>query len=234
MSVCLNSKVKELHDYTAALIDHCDKRGKGQDCRGNNKGAMNHRLTLSMLDIKEAGDLRRLKQTGHVDHLKSVHRSIKSLVEQRFIPQSANVDMGSLTAVYKALRASSGSTNQELFKFLHKGAKDQTVLKPYLDLITRLWLLCPPESVVESMASVVEDVFGQHRQLNHENAELELMIRWNGPDVHHADDLLSAVQKSYTNTFVRKTESITTSLAGSVFRKHVVDRKCRRASVFRQ
>ena len=226
-------QVKELHAFTAALIDHCEKRAQGQDCRGNTKGAMNQRVSLAMLDIRAAGDLTRLKKTGHVDHVKLVESSIKALVAQKLIPQSAVVSMQSLTAAYTFLSCVSGDSNRELFKALHKEAQSRVALKPYVDLVTRLWLLCPPESVVESMASVVEDVFGQHRQLNHDNAEKELMIRWNGPDVHHAGDLLAAVQRKYANNFIRKTACITAAVSGSVYRKHVMDRKCRRGSIFR-
>ena len=224
----------ELHAFTTALIKHCDQRARGEDRRGCKKGSMNHNLSLAMIDVRAAGDLTRIKKTGHVDHLKAVERSIKSLRQQRLIPESANVSLDSLTAAYRFLTSTTGETNQELYKALHREAQTQALLQPYVNLVTRLWLLFPPESVVESMASVVEDVFGQHRQLSHENAELELMIRWNGPDVHHAGPLISDVQKTYANNFIRKTTDITSSILGSVYRKHVVDRKCRRAAVFQQ
>ena len=109
-----------------------------------------------MLDIRTAGDLVRLKQTGHVEHLKEVERRIKSPREQSLIPASAHVGLESLTATCRVLTEASGSTNQELLVTLHKEAQAHPLLKPYVDLVTRLWLIFPAESVGESMASVAE------------------------------------------------------------------------------
>lgn len=44
----------------------------------------------------------------------------------------------------------------------------------------RVWLLYPCESIVESMGSVLKNIFGEHRNLAPENAEKELIIAWNG------------------------------------------------------
>ena len=58
----------------------------------------------------------------------------------------------------------------------------------------RLWLLSLPESFVESMTSVLGEVFGAYRNLEHESAAEELIIRWNGPDPAHADSVVAAAR----------------------------------------
>ena len=52
--------------------------------------------------------------------------------------------------------------------------------------------LSPPESVVESMGSVLKAVFGQHRQLKHCNAAKELIARRSGPHPLHYDSLIKS------------------------------------------
>ena len=78
---------------------------------------------------------------------------------------------------------------------------------------------------------MVEDIFGTHRQLDHRNAEYELMIRWNGPDVHHAEALIQAVQRKFNNNFIRQSVDIRTELLGTVIRRHN-SKVCRRSAVF--
>ena len=47
-------------------------------------------------------------------------------------------------------------------------------VRGYSDLVSRVWLLAAPESVVKSMGNVVQDAFGHHPQLSHESAAREL------------------------------------------------------------
>ena len=90
----------------------------------------------AMSDIRAAGDLTRLKKTGHVDRVKLVESSIKTLVTQKMIPQSAGVSMESLTAAYTLLTSISGNTNQERCKARHKEAESRVTLKSSVDLVT--------------------------------------------------------------------------------------------------
>ena len=104
-------------------------------------------------------------------------------------------------------------------------------LAPYADMVNRVWLLSSPESVVESMASVIKNIFGENRQLTHQNAASELFVRWNGPAVGSADDLLDDVQTKYQNNFVRSSQrSITSSLEGTVVSR-MQSEKCHRAVI---
>ena len=43
------------------------------------------------------------------------------------------------------------------------------------------------------MASVLSDAYGAHRQLDVANGELEVILRWNGPEPSQADPLLRYV-----------------------------------------
>lgn len=53
--------------------------------------------------------------------------------------------------------------------------------KFYIYLVPhRIWLICPIESVSESMGSVLQNIFRDRRQINAVNAEAELIVRWNG------------------------------------------------------
>ena len=51
------------------------------------------------------------------------------------------------------------------------------------------------ESVVESMASVIGEVFGERRNMNHVSAAEELAIRWNGACLAKADRLLGGIHR---------------------------------------
>ena len=109
-------------------------------------------------------------------------------------------------------------TNQEPLK--HLLLRQAAVTKPYLDLVIRMWLISPPESVVESMVSAVKEVFGMHRQLTHANAAMEPAIRWNGPDLCSADQLIGAVVARLQ--LGRTTNSGSSALlAGEVLRRHL-------------
>ena len=57
--------------------------------------------------------------------------------------------------------------------------------------------------MVESMSSILKEVFGTHRILNHENAEKELVVRWNGPHENMAESFLNAVQARFKFEFRR-------------------------------
>ena len=155
------------------------------------------------------------------------------LAELGVIPESAVVSCRSIRAAYDAVREMPGElSNAELVRRLSKVAETSETVRSYLNLVMRVWLMSAPESVVESMGNVVQDVFGQHRQLSHENAARELFIRWNGPDITASDSLLDKVQRKYGNKFVRTDpRSIAASLQGTVVRRHQAKR-CPRAHIF--
>lgn len=219
--------------FTAALYERACACSRGLDARGNEKGAMNSKLQRAIHDIKIIGDLKSLQQVRHVDYLKNVRRSVEKLVGQRVIPASVAVDEEDIATVYKFLTEQpADASNQRLLQALRRRASDGRALKRYADLAIRLWLLSPPESVVESMASVVSDIYGVHLQLDHHNAEHELMLRWNGPDVHHCESVVQAVQCRYRDSFIRESVNVRTAMEGTVIRRHKAER-CRRAAVFR-
>ena len=99
-------------------------------------------------------------------------------------------------------------------------------LSGYLTTCIRLWLISPPESIVESMCSVLGEVFGAHRNLDHESAARELVIRWNGPEPSHADSVVAAARAVLKKNFKTQKSSISTVIAGRMARK------CPKASVF--
>ena len=85
------------------------------------------------------------------------------------------------------------------------------------------------------MASVIGDIFGTRRQLSHQNAAKELIVRWNSPDVFAADDLIKAVQDRHNFEFVRRTTDIRSAFHGTVISRHLrPDQPDRRALVFRR
>ena len=114
--------------------------------------------------------------------------------------------------------------NRKLFKGLWEMAKDDQSLSDYMAVVVRLWLIWPVESVVESMGSVLKDVFKNSRVLDHDNAAKELIVRWNGPDVAHADGLVDQVLRRNPdmNNFVRA--SIAQAVKGTVISRHLSSR----------
>ena len=98
--------------------------------------------------------------------------------------------------------------------------------QPFVQTVIRVWLLPPAESVVESMASVLK-VFSMHRQLKHENAAQELMIRWNGSEPDGAEGLIKAVQRENRFQFVRRQNNVKDMLTGEVMVSHKAARSHR-------
>ena len=86
--------------------------------------------------------------------------------------------------------------------------------------MVHLWLISPTETVVESMASTIQEVFGAHRQLDHSNAARELVIRWNGPEPCWADSLIGAVQRQANFNFIRHKTGPHQTVNGVVITRH--------------
>lgn len=223
----------ELRKFVSHLVERVRLRSRGLDVRGRSVGAANDLLQVNAHLLRKVGDLCQLRAVQHAACLIHVRNAATELAGLGIIPESAVVSCLSVRAAYDAVREMPGElSNAELFRRLSKVAGEKPAVRNYVNLVSRVWLLAAPESVVESMGNVVQDVFGHHRQLSHENAARELFIRWNGPDVTSSDPLLERVQARYKNKFVRTDDrSIAASLQGTVLRRHQAKR-CPRASLF--
>ena len=200
--------------------------------RRRDVGAANHQLALAMGDVSLVGRLNRVRDLAHESSLILVKTAAENLVRQKLIPKSADAPAKSILAAWRCLRElPNNCPDKKLFLGLVRESKTNADIKPFLDLVIRTWLISPAESVVESMGSVIEDIYGDHRQLTHDNAAKELVIRWNGPAVNKADDLISAVQARYHNNFLRKSVSIRRDFEGTVIGRHKRT-LCPRSAVF--
>ena len=164
----------EISAFSRALREHCAQREMGADRRGSSKGSQNAKLVDAMEDVRTVADLQELRRSRSSGVLRSVDVAIRRLMARHIIPEG--VPPATLKLAYDTIHETNeGLTNQELFKELCNAAKSKPELQAYTALVTRLWLISPAESVVESMASIVKEVFGVHRQLLHENAAKELI-----------------------------------------------------------
>lgn len=184
-----------------------------------------------MADIRTVGALSDIQsqQESASDQVSAVVKATARLASAKLIPVSAIPEQNSILHAVLAVRSSPQASNKELLKMLHRlGEK----VRPFANLVVRVWLLSPPESVVESMGSMLKEIFSMHRQLLHENAAKELVIRWNGPDVDDCDALLRAVQKKKGYDFIRRSVNVKNMLAGTVIARHRATRS-HRTSLFR-
>lgn len=179
-----------------------------------------------MHDIRSVADLRQLAQSDAPVPVAArlLREAGTRLASRKLVPAESVPSETDVKAVLPLLRSHRPATSQELWKVLNSHSSSDHSVKNFMEFITRAWLLYPPESVVESMGSVIAEVFGEHRQLDHDNAAKELIIRWNGPSLCRANRLLSSVQRrlSREDSFrcVRKTTSIGQSLEGTVITRH--------------
>ena len=135
--------------------------------------------------------------------LRDVQVALLRLQGRRHIPATVTTNV-CIKAAYNVIKTTKeGMSNQELLKELWATSWTRPQLQNYLDTVTRLWVITPAESVVESMARVTKEVFGLHRWLKHEAAATELMVRWNGPDATNANDPLDYVQQRHRFNFRR-------------------------------
>ena len=193
---------------------------------------MNRQVAVFINDMRNAGDLVQLQRTSHEDCLSSVKGSIDKLVEGNMAPRSATVEMPSVRAAWDFVRKQdAGLSNQELLALLAEETKARPITAPFYSFVVRCWLMSPPESVVESMASTAQNVFGTHRQLQHTNAALELQIRWNGPSVFSADAVLEACLTQFKGRRFTRVKDIGPQVESIVTQRLM--KKCRRHSVFK-
>ena len=198
---------------------------QGLDKSGSSKGTANSAVKRSMPDIRTVADLHQLaSSTAPVPvSARLVREAAERLAKGELVPKSTLPSEAEIRVALSLLRGQPSSSSQELWKLLARGNQNLPV-KVFVDFVTRLWLLSPPESVVESMASIIGEVFGEHRQLNHSNAAQELVVRWNGPSLCHADRLIKAVQRdlSAQDKFrcVRRGNTISQAMEGTVISRH--------------
>ena len=186
-----------------------------------------------MNDIREVADLTQIRDSKTESKIRIMKEAASRLVALRIVPASCDVPEASIGAAYRVLheeRCATG-TQQQLLKVLWRESEDKSNIRLFVNIVIRLWLVSPTESVVESMGSVVQEVFGVHRQLDHANAAKELIVRWNGPAVNKADDLIRVVQRKQAYKFTRRTDSIKRALDGTVITRHKTA-ICPRQSLF--
>lgn len=195
------------------------------DVRGNTRGTANGQLQQSIVDLRAVSNLVEVRMSLLPLHtqVSLIGEAARRLVRAKLIPSSAVPPEWSLLEALQLLRSDrfrAEKSNQALLKSLWREARNNPALKPFINLVIRTWLLCPAESVVESMGSVLKEVFSYKRQLKHENAAKELIIRWNGPAIGAADRLIHDVQRSHKFDFVRRDARVNT-MVGAVIQKHL-------------
>ena len=206
--------------FMNTLVERMVCRGRGTKKGEKSVGASNRALNGAMDQLKLVGDLCRLRDIKHESGLAFIESAIECLVLRKLIPSSAKVDRADITAAWQCVSPYTDQDTRDLYRVLAREAVCNDRLASYLDLVTRVWLISPVESVVESMASVLNDVYGAHRQLDHANGEKELLIRWNGPEPSQADPLLEFVQQRERFSFKRRgNPTLWESLPGVVMRR---------------
>ncbi|KAF0311054.1 hypothetical protein FJT64_018091 [Amphibalanus amphitrite] len=218
--------------FGLALETALKTRSHGTVSSGGQRGTSNKDVMDAMCDIRDVADLQRL-QTGKA-LASGVADASRRLIIRRLIPPSAEVSAKSAEAAIRLLgEASQSLGNAELLRLLWSRRSSNAEVQQYLETCIRLWLLSPPESVVESMASVLGEVFGAHRNLDHENAAKELVIRWNGPDLAHSNSVVASAAASLRKKFRTTSDSSRLKTAlGAVIAGRMA-KQCPRASVFK-
>ena len=217
-------QVAKIARFCTTLRERLQFRGRGCDKAGSQKGTVNGVISDNMVDIRCVADLKQLavSSTPAPVLARLVREAGQRLATRKLVPLSSVLAEDQIEAGIALVRPHRTSSNQELWKVLVSNQQEGKS-KTFSDFVTRLWLLSPQESVVESMASMIGEVLGEHRQLNHENAAEELAIRWNGPSLCRADHLISSVRRrlSASNTFrcTRRTP-ISQAFEGTVISRH--------------
>ena len=207
-------------------------RRRGVNVRGRDLGSSNRSVHAAMDNIKTIGDLCQLRALKHESSALLVTMAADELVRQHLIPPAAAVTKEAVIAAWRCVRRYPEEDTRGLYTKLRAEATGKPMLRAYVDLVTRIWLICPMESVVESMASVIADIFGDHRQLDHENATKELQIRWNGPAPERADPLVDLLQRRCSYRFERtSTVGVLASADGTVIQR-LGNKRCPRETIF--
>ena len=198
---------------------------------GQLRGTSNKDVLDAMPDIRDVADLQRLRN-GKV-LASEVADASRRLVARRLVPSSAEVAANTAEATIRILAEASPSLgNAELLKLLWSRRTEAPEVRQYLESCIRLWLISPPESVVESMASVLGEVFGAHRNLDHDSAAKELVIRWNGPDLAHSNSVVSSAAAALRKRFRTTSDSSRLKTALGAVISGRLAKQCPRATVF--
>ena len=163
-----------------------------------------------MEDICTVADLRSLSSSDTPDILQKVSNAVRSLESRRIVP-ATGVSTDCLRATREALRRAATDSepppsDQELFRRLWRASRAQPELRPYLDTVTRLWLIFPSGRVIQDMAATIREVLRSPRRLSHKTVD-EALVRWNGPDLSDADALIQAAQRKYDSASPAKATS---------------------------
>ena len=148
--------------YCTALMRGLKLRGYGKSTRGDREGTVNTTLAACMDDIHVVADLRDLQKSRATveDQLSAVSAAIARLTAKKLIPPSTVVSANSVREAAVKLQADDADlTNKALLKLLYRHVGQA---HPFIKVVVRLWLLSP-ESVVESMTSMLKEIFAMHR-----------------------------------------------------------------------
>ena len=169
-------QVDNILAFVEALRQRCIQRERGTDARGATKGSHNSKLLKAMDDIQSVADLQALRRSKSSGILRTVETALRRLENGHIMP-TTGISNACLKAAYDAIqRTKERLSNQQLYTELWTAAQTAPLLRPYVDTVTRLWLISPAECVVESMASIVKEVLGVHRRLSHAAAATELTV----------------------------------------------------------
>ena len=216
-----------------ALIENIKRRRTGAAATGGRKGTSNKDLMEVMPHIRNVADLERIRSAKTPDIIQHIMEPQERLESRRIVPRSSHAAESSVQVAVDTLQSEmcKRGGNQDLLKLLWNKQDNVPDLRPFIQLVIRLWLISPPESVVESMGSVIQEVFGAHRQLDHSNAAKELLIRWNGPELCRSDALVKAVQRKCGFNFLKRSGGVTGAIEGTVITRHRRV-KCPRSAVY--
>ncbi|XP_043218831.1 uncharacterized protein LOC122380087 isoform X2 [Amphibalanus amphitrite] len=174
-------------------------------------------------DLRAVTDLR-----DSVTKATDVTAACRRLMARRMIPSEVAALHNSPDTVVRVLQQMSSRAtldNEELFGRLWNLRWARPSLRHHLDAWVRLWLLAPPRGVIEAVTAVIGEVASAGGDGLSENAAEEIAIRWNGPELAHADPLLET-------SYALLLKQIRTG-ADKAQRKSAAERPCPRASLFK-
>ena len=215
-------------EFCRILARYLRHRRSGMNATGSRMGTDNQLLQDVMIDIMDVSNLKRIRAAENPPDCGKIQHAVDRLVARRVIPPSCRTTPEAVKTAVAIIRRCDETTNQKLLKVLYKSLDKAPSVRSYVHLVCRLWIVQPTESVVESMASAVQEVFGVHRQMEHSNAAMELQVRWNGPDPFHADQTIRAVQQKHRFNFCRQSSNVRQALEGTVITRYrnAVKPKC--------
>ena len=155
-------QVVEILDFIEVLSRHLTLKDPDSEL-GVSARSHNGRLMASMDDVRRVADLQALSLSGTADNqpLQAVEDSLRRLESCRMLP-ATGVSPTCLRAARDALpRAAAASgpplSNQQLFTRLWRASRAQPELRPYVDTVTRLWLISPSSGVIRDLAGTVRE-----------------------------------------------------------------------------